>query len=58
MECEEEILIYCFDVKRLKTEPWFVTRAKLLGQPGFMIFHKDSQLGVYYYTSATIYQIE
>lgn len=48
MECEEEILIYCFDVKRLKTEPWFVTRAKLLGQPRFMIFLKDSQLGVFY----------
>lgn len=58
MECEEEILIYAFDVKRLKIEPSFVARTRLLGLPRFMLFLKDSQLGVFYETSATIYQIE
>jgi hypothetical protein len=55
---DEEIHIYSFDTKKLKTEPVYVTKTRLLGIPKFMIFLKDSLLGVFYETSASIYQME
>lgn len=58
IEVAEEIQIYKYDLKKIKTEPQYINRIKVAGHVSFLLFLKDAIFGVFYPSHLLIYQIE
>lgn len=58
LELTEEVLVYKYDTKKIKSPPVLINRIKTLGESKFLLFLKDNVFGVFNPTNVIVYQVE
>ena len=55
---EDEIHVYRYNTRKIKTPPVYVSKIKTVEEPEFLLFLKDTIFGVFYKTQLVVHQIE
>ena len=55
---EDEIHVYRYNTRKIKTQPVYVSKIKTVEEPEFLLFLKDTIFGVFYKTHLIVNQIE
>jgi hypothetical protein len=58
VELRDELQVFKFDGKKLKTPPVFVSRIRLQEETQMLMFLKDSTFGVFFPTHLVVYQVD
>ena len=58
MEVDGEIHVYQYNLKKIRSEPVFVSKVRATAQVQYLMFLKDGVFGVFYAEHLVVYQID